>query len=70
MSAETQAEYQQSGILTHQGALYPIPDSQIRSSTPASEFDGDSIPLPESALEGIVPGSLKIVPDSASPVSR
>ncbi|WP_145082025.1 hypothetical protein [Aureliella helgolandensis] len=48
MSAGMQAEYQNAGVLTHEGALYPIPDSSNSlGGNPLTipMMDGSSMPL-------------------------
>jgi hypothetical protein len=71
MSAGTQAEYQQAGILTHEGALYPIPDPNApQLPAPAAPpkpaimipmADGSRIPLdsiPVGDGEQLIRGSI------------
>lgn len=70
MSAGVQAQYQQTGVFEHEGALYPIPEANVSPNPDAIPLSDGSIPLPQEALDGIVPGSLKIVPDGGLPVSN
>lgn len=69
MSSGVQAQYQQAGVFDHDGALYPIPELATSHSPKAVTLPEGDIPLPHDALDGIVPGSLKIVPEVELPVS-
>lgn len=70
MSAGMQAEYQQAGILTHEGALYPIPDPNAPEMPAAKQpaimvpmADGSRIPLDAIPLgegERILPQSINL----------
>lgn len=73
MSAALQAEYQQAGVLTHEGALYPIPDPNapaLPAPTPQPQpsvmvpmADGSTIPLDAIPLgegERIIPQSINL----------
>lgn len=70
MSAGMQAEYQQAGLLEHEGALYPIPDpnaQQLPAPTPQPIMipmaDGSSIPLESLDIgegERILPRSVNL----------
>lgn len=80
MSAGMQAEYQQAGILTHEGALYPIPDPNA-PALPTSEqppvmipmADGTSIPLDALEIgdnEQVIRNSLSVPNQTPRPISH
>ena len=53
MSAEMRSQFQDAGVLTQQGAVYPIPDSYEPGGLPTPNMSGMPIPAPDSA--GFVP---------------
>ncbi|MCA9130543.1 MAG: hypothetical protein KDB22_25820 [Planctomycetales bacterium] len=82
MSAGMQAEYQQAGILTHEGALYPIPDPNAKTQ-PAPEpeapklmipmSDGTSLPMDMLQVgegEQLIPNSVRVPRQIPTATSR
>ncbi len=48
MSANMQAQYQNTGVLTHEGALYPIPNTPVpNTTTPGVNVPGSVVPTPQ-----------------------
>ena len=46
MSAGMQSQFQNTGVLTHQGAVYPIPDNRGPGGLPTPNMSGAPIPAP------------------------
>lgn len=68
LSAGMQSQLQQTGVMTHQGAVYPIPDTSGHAygqpNMPIPNMSGEPIPAPAAEYFGPVPGHSSDLPVS------
>ncbi len=62
MSAALQSQLQDTGVLNHQGALYPIPDNYGPSGLPTPNMSGEPIPAPDSEYFAPLPSPSEGLP--------